>query len=109
MAAVVRLNPLGVAAVMRSLEAHALVNGAAERVANFAREQGYTVGPGVELPVITNPYTTDIAGCGVILAHPAGLAMQAKHGVLTKAAAAEGLEVSTAGGYEEDVAWSGEA
>jgi hypothetical protein len=38
-------------------------------------------------------FTTDRAGGTVNIAHPAGLALQAKSGVLTKAAAAAGMEV----------------
>jgi hypothetical protein len=37
--------------------------------------------------------TTDRAHAEVILAHPAGIAVQAKHGALTKAASQAGLEV----------------
>jgi len=43
--------------------------------------------------VTMRPFTTDRAIAVVRLNHPAGLAIQAKYGVLTKAAAAEGLEV----------------
>ena len=39
----------------------------------------------------TSEYGAPVAVVGIL--HPAGLAMQAKHGALTKAAAAVGLEV----------------
>ena len=38
-------------------------------------------------------FTTDRAGGTVNIASPAGLALQAKFGILTKAAAAAGMEV----------------
>jgi uncharacterized protein with gpF-like domain len=44
--------------------------------------------------VIVRSYTTDRAAAAVSIAHPAGLAIQAKHGSLTKAAASLGLEVT---------------
>lgn len=48
-----------------------------------------------DLPVIVRPYTTDRAASVVVLASPAGVAEQAKHGTLTRAAAAAGLEVTS--------------
>lgn len=48
----------------------------------------------LDLPVEVYPSRDDdSAGAAVVLAHPAGLAVQAKHGSLTKAASALGLEV----------------
>lgn len=43
--------------------------------------------------VTVKQFTTDRAIAVVRLNHPAALALQAKYGVLTRAAAAEGLEV----------------
>lgn len=51
------------------------------------------VGTVSDAQVIVRSYTTDRAAAAVSIAHPAGLAMQAKHGALTKAAASLGLEV----------------
>jgi len=51
------------------------------------------VGSVADADVIVRSYTTDRAAAAVSIAHPAGLAMQAKHGALTKAAASLGLEV----------------
>ena len=44
-------------------------------------------------PITVQHFTTDRAGGTVNIASPAGLALQAKHGILTRAAAAAGLEV----------------
>jgi hypothetical protein len=89
----VTLNHFGVAALLRSIPVKGMVDGAAERVAANARSQGHHVRDGSDLPVTVTSYTTDRAAAAVTLAHAAGTAMQAKHGVLTKAAADEGLEV----------------
>lgn len=51
------------------------------------------VGSVTDAPVTVRAYTTDRAAAAVTIAHPAGLAIQAKHGALTKAAASVGLEV----------------
>jgi hypothetical protein len=95
----VKLNHAGVAAILKSGEMAALVSGAAEEIANNVRAQGQKVGAfeggegEIDLPVTVTPYTTDRAAASVALAHPAGIAVQAKHGVLTRAAAAAGLDV----------------
>lgn len=49
------------------------------------------------VPVTVRPYTTDRAAAAVTIAHPSGVAEQAKNGALTKAAAAAGLEVTSDG------------
>jgi len=43
--------------------------------------------------VTVAPFTTDRAIAVVRVNHPAGLALEAKYGILARAAAAEGLEV----------------
>ena len=48
----------------------------------------------VDAQVTVKSYTTDRAAAAVTIAHPAGLAIEAKYGALKKAAAAEGLEVT---------------
>jgi len=89
----VQLNHFGVLALLNSSPVRTMVSGAAEDIAASARNQGHQVTGGGELPVTVTAYTTDRAASSVALAHPAGIAMQAKHGVLTKAAAEAGLEV----------------
>jgi hypothetical protein len=47
------------------------------------------------IEVRVGSYKTDRAAAGVTLAHPAGLAVEAKYGHLAEAAGAAGLEVRT--------------
>jgi hypothetical protein len=49
----------------------------------------------VDAPVTVESFTTDRAVAVVAIAHPAGEAIQAKHGALTQAAAACGYEVKS--------------
>lgn len=93
----VRLDHGGIAALLKSGAMQALVSLAAEKVAANVRSQGIMVEgePGdVALPVEVSTTMTDRAHASVTLAHPAGKAVQAKHGALTKAASAAGLEVN---------------
>lgn len=95
----VTLNHAGMAELLKSGEMQALVEKAAEEIAQNVRDQGIMVGAfkggagEIPLPVTVSKTTTDRAHASVTLAHPAGIAVQAKHGALTKAAAAAGLEV----------------
>lgn len=69
----------------------------ATELADAVRGQGRKVSSGgggangAELPV--RVYKNDDGTAAVVLAHPSGVAQQAKHGVLTRAAASLGLEV----------------
>lgn len=92
----VTINGKGLRAVLATPEAKDAVNALAEKVADHARAIAPAVEgvPGdIELPVRVDAYETDRARAEVWLAHPSGLAVQAKHGTLTKAASAAGLEV----------------
>lgn len=95
----VKLDHAGIAAILKGSEMHALIEKATEAVAENVREQGITVGAfkggsgEIALPVTSKVITTDRAHGVVVLAHPAGIATQAKHGALTKAASAAGLQV----------------
>lgn len=97
----VRLNQKGVAEILKSAGMHRVVQEAVEAIAENVRDQGIKVGDRdggpaeYDLPVKTSVTTTDRAHGVVTLAHPAGEAVQAKHGALTKAAAAAGLEVKS--------------
>lgn len=104
MMADIRLNHKGIGRVLRSDEVGEAVRGAAETVASNAASAGYTVydidiaGKAVIKPladyVRVFTYETDREAAAVTLAHPAGVGMQATHGVLTAAAVATGLDVS---------------
>lgn len=95
----IRLNHAGVAAILKSPGVIAATKSAAEAVAENVRAQGIRVGDKdggayeYDLPVTVTMVTTDRAHGIVALAHPAGEAVQAKHGALTKAAAQAGLDV----------------
>lgn len=95
----VTLNHAGIAEILKSGEMHSAIEALAENVAQAVREQGITVGAfkggsgEIALPVTAKVVTTDRAHGIVVIAHPAGTAVQAKHGALTKAASAAGLEV----------------
>lgn len=100
----VRLDHDGMREMLKSEPVAAEVRATAERIADRARSQGRTVDDiSVSGRAVTRSladyvrvysYTTDRAAAGVTLAHPAGLGMQAKHGVLTTSASALGLDVT---------------
>jgi hypothetical protein len=89
----IELDRAGVAEMAKGRELQALVRGIADQVANNARNQGHTVESGDPLPVEVTSTVTDRARANVTITHAAGLPMQAKYGVLTKAAAQAGLDV----------------
>lgn len=95
----VTFNPAAFEELAKSANVRLMVDQAARKVAEKVEAQGITVGDRdggtneYPLPVRVQSYTTDRAGAAVVLAHPAGAAVQAKHGVLTKAAAELGLDV----------------
>lgn len=93
-------NHAGAVEILNSAGVRAVIDSAAEQVADAARGAGGTVGAvegggEVEMPVAVESQTTDRARAVVSLAHPAGLAYEAKYGALTKAAASAGLEVKS--------------
>lgn len=99
MASRVRLDSAGIAAVLKSAAMQRAVKMRAEQVKRNVEAQGHTVGDfiggsEIQLPVEIRESVTDRARATVALAHPAGQAIQAKHGALTKAAAQAGLEVT---------------
>lgn len=91
-------------ALMRTLEQRGVVDALdrmAERVADKVRDQNITVGDRdggsheYPLPVEADLYHSDRPRVSVTIKHPAGLAVQAKHGALSKAAADCGLELNS--------------
>ena len=84
---VVKLDHRGIAALLKSAEMHGVINTVTNGVA--AKVRGMEPSYPVEVQVVT----TDRAHGIVAIAHPAGDAIQAKRGSLTKAAAQAGLEV----------------
>ncbi|MCP2248187.1 hypothetical protein [Lentzea aerocolonigenes] len=89
-----RVDRDGVAEILRSPELAAHVKALAEEVATAARLQGHRVTSGELLPVdVLHDPAPDRVGYTVAIKHPAGMGMEAKHGVLTRAAEALGLDV----------------
>lgn len=92
----VRLHAGALAALAKDAQTHVVLSQVAEDVAARARSQHIEVG-GENFSPDEYPLPVEVQdGAGgpfVVLAHPAGIAVQAKHGTLTKAAAAEGLEL----------------
>lgn len=87
----IRLDHAGIAEVLRSEEVHTVIDGYADRTAGAALMDPATVR--IDIDVDVDSYTTDRAAASVTLAHPAGVPVEAKYGVLTRAAAAAGLQV----------------
>lgn len=87
MAERVKLDRAGIAEVLKVMMRAPVDEAAAAIAANV------DVGSVTEAEVVTRSYTTDRAAAAVSIAHPAGLAIEAKHGALRKAAASQGLKV----------------
>lgn len=85
----IRLDHDGIADVLKGQAIRSLVDTAAASVASGITA---TISSG-RVPVTVGSHTTDRAAASVTIAHPAGLAIEAKHGALVRAAAAAGLEV----------------
>jgi hypothetical protein len=91
MASKVKLDHVGMGAMLKSSEVRSAVLAVAEQVAGNVRAAPEVVRH--DAPVETRTYTTDRAAAAVSITHPGGLGMEAKHGTLTTAAAAAGLQV----------------
>ncbi|WP_035305518.1 hypothetical protein [Actinokineospora inagensis] len=84
----------GVAEILRSPELAAAVHAAATQVADAARAQGHIVTSGAALPVeVFDDPARDRTATTVAVRHPAGIGMEAHHGLLKRAATAAGLDV----------------
>lgn len=95
MAVTFQLDRAGLRQALKSPQVRTGINSVARTVAKNVEGQGHMVDHNRDaLPVDVEPYTTDRAAASVTLAHPAGAAIQVKHGALTRAAAAAGLEVT---------------
>lgn len=87
----IRLDSKGIGAMLKSAPVASAVEAAAEAV--FSNIGAVTARDGQVVPVEVTTGTTDRAVARVTLMHAAGVGLQAKHGTLTKAASAAGLEV----------------
>ncbi|TWP47433.1 hypothetical protein FKR81_32490 [Lentzea tibetensis] len=90
-----RVDRDGVNELLRSPELAEHVKELAETIATLARTQGRRVANGDPLPIeVLDDPAPDRSGFTVAVRHPAGTGMEAKYGVLTRAAEATGLEVN---------------
>ncbi|QLQ11179.1 MAG: hypothetical protein HZY75_13350 [Nocardioidaceae bacterium] len=95
----VTLDHAGIASILKSAGVASVIQSAAETMKADIEAAGVTVGDRdggpreIALPVTVTMLTTDRAKARVSLAHAAGEAVQVKHGLLTKAAGAAGLDV----------------
>ena len=88
----VRLNSSGIAAVLKSDDVRELVTGKAGAVAAAANANLGAAGH-PEITAEVESYTTDRAAAQVVILHPAAMALQARYGILTRAAGEAGLEL----------------
>lgn len=98
MARRVRLDSDGIGAVLRSSEVSGMVRVLGERVAAAARAEDSVSRHGAE--VVVAEYTAQGGrlrsprpAVAVTVKHPGGLGMEAKYGVLSRAAASAGLRM----------------
>lgn len=96
MARQIKLDSAGIRAVLLSGQVAAEIGALASGIA--ARVEGETARNGEPIPVVVDEGKSDRARAVVGMLHPAALGLEAKHGVLTKAARAEGLQVKSARG-----------
>ena len=89
----VRLDSRGIESLLKGATMQRAVKLKAEQVRARIIGMGHTVADGQPLPVEVFAGVSDRARATVALAHPAGEAVQAKYGSLTKAAAQSGLDV----------------
>jgi hypothetical protein len=85
-----RLDRAGIREILTSQPVRDMVDSASAQVAANLRA---SLRPDIAETVQVSSYTSDRAAASVAICHPAGKAMQAKHGSLTRAATAVGLEV----------------
>jgi hypothetical protein len=90
----VEIDRAGVSEILSSPEITEAVHQLAETIADAARAQGHRVTSGEFLPIeVFSDPGLDRAGSTVAIRHPAGVGMEAHHGVLKRAATAAGLDV----------------
>ena len=90
-----KFNPdhAGIATILKSEQVRALVREAARDVAAEVEAQGHTVEDGSLLPVeVRAEADTDRAAASVAIPHAAGVGMEARYGLLKRAAARVGLQ-----------------
>ncbi|WP_409182944.1 hypothetical protein F9C11_00240 [Amycolatopsis sp. VS8301801F10] len=90
----VTIDSDGARELLNSLEVAEAVHAAAQRVADTAHAQGHRVASAEALPVeVITETATDRTSATVAVRHPAGVGMEARYGLLKRAAEANGLQV----------------
>lgn len=87
----IKLDHRGILEALQSPEVAEAINAKADEVHAIVQAAPEITRNGAATEVVH--YTTDRAAAAVDIDDPAGLAIQAKHGTLTKAARAVGLQV----------------
>jgi hypothetical protein len=100
----IRISPAGLRAALNGAQVRKAVHDAAEAMADHIRAEGIRVGDRdggpyeIPLPVVVRDSTVDgLPVSTVVLDHPAGQAVQMKHGSLTIAATSAGLKLRSKG------------
>lgn len=86
----IKLDHAGIGAMLRSPEVAAAIGAQTSAVRGNVTLPAHHAD---RMPVKTESYTTDRAAGAVTIAHAGGLGVEAKYGVLVRAASAAGLEV----------------
>lgn len=88
------IDRAGVAAILHSPEVAAAVRELAEQAGAAARAQGHQVTSGEPVPIdVFDDPARDRTAATVAVRHPAGIGMEAHHGLLKRAAESVGLHV----------------
>lgn len=82
-----RIDGAGIGEILRGSEMRGVIDGLAAAIAGDVREYDE------DAEATVNSYTFDRAAASVAFLHPRSMDLQARDGVLTRAAARQGLEV----------------
>ncbi|MER6665726.1 hypothetical protein ABT256_14380 [Amycolatopsis japonica] len=92
----ITIDYAAVAELLHSAEFEQEVRAVAEKVGEAARASGHVVTSGDPLPIeVYSDPDTDRVGWSVAIRHPAGLGMEARYGLLKRAAETAGLSVES--------------
>ncbi|HEY9311479.1 hypothetical protein [Williamsia sp.] len=87
-----QIDQAGISEILNASDVRAMVDEAANAIANAARGQLDS-----DMEVGVESYTTDRPAASVAIMHPSGVGRQLKYGTLTRAAGIVGLTVSGGG------------
>ncbi|GAA2230231.1 hypothetical protein N1031_06925 [Herbiconiux moechotypicola] len=91
MAKKVRIDSAGAREILKWASLGSLTVDVAQKIADSAE---HTTSRGVEMPIeVYERDVTDRVGANVVIAHPAGMAVEAKYGILARAATDAGIEM----------------